>query len=137
MARRTSVMVVDTAVWADYFNGEDTALVMRLEQALTAEEDIALLPLILTEVLQGFRSDSGFARARDLLLALPLVVPPPATHVAAAALFRRLRARGGTIRGTIDCIIAQTCIEGKLQLLSPDIDFLRIAEHTPLDLYRP
>ncbi len=131
------MIVVDTAVWAAYFNGEHTALVARLDQALRTEEDIALLPVILTEVLQGFRSDSGFARARDLLLAMLLVAPSPATHVAAAALFRRLRARGATIRGTIDCIIAQTCIDGELQLLSPDIDFVRIAEHAPLDLYRP
>jgi predicted nucleic acid-binding protein len=36
--------------------------------------------------------------------------------------------------GTIDCIIAQTCITAGLELLSTDQDFAAIARHTPLRL---
>jgi predicted nucleic acid-binding protein len=47
-----------------------------------------------------------------------------------------LRRRGITVRGIIDCIIAETCLELEAQLLSPDADFERIARHTSLQLWR-
>lgn len=129
-------MIVDTTVWASYFNGEITPHVARLERALAEQEDLAILPVILTEVLQGFRSEHGFITGRDLLLALPILVPSIQTHVEAARLFRRLRAKGVTVRGAIDCIIAQTCVERDIEILSPDADFRRIADHSPLRLCR-
>ena len=49
------MIVVDTTVWADWFNGAPSAEVDRLDQAL-ADEEAGLTPLILTEVLQGFRA---------------------------------------------------------------------------------
>lgn len=125
---------MDTTVWASYFNGEKTPHVVRLEHALVEEEDLAILPVIVTEVLQGFRSERGFITGRDLLLALPILAPSLQTHVEAARLFRRLRAKGVTVRGAIDCIIAQTCVERDIELLSPDSDFRRIADHSPLRL---
>ena len=90
--------------------------------------------MVLTEVLQGFRADSDFGRARGLLLRLPLLTLDADGHVEAARLYRRLRNRGVTVRGTIDCIIAQTCITAGLELLSTDQDFASIARHTPLRL---
>ncbi|HVR73272.1 MAG TPA: PIN domain nuclease [Planctomycetota bacterium] len=128
------MLIVDTNVWASYFNGAKTPHVDRLEQALSAEEDLAVLPIIVTETLQGFRTERAFLTAKDLLLGLPVIEPSIQTHVAAAILFRGLRARGVTIRGAIDCIIAQACIEQDAELLSPDADFRRIARHAPLRL---
>jgi predicted nucleic acid-binding protein len=127
------VIVVDTAVWADWFNGADSPEVDRLMQALD-RQDAGLVPVILTEVLQGFRADRDFQRGRDLLIGLPLLTLDGEGHVAAARLYRRLRRRGVTVRGTIDCIIAQTCIATSAELLSTDRDFAAIARHTPLRL---
>jgi predicted nucleic acid-binding protein len=127
------VIVVDTAVWADWFNGTDSPQIGRLGHALD-RQDVGLVPVVLTEVLQGFRADRDFVRARDLLLRLPLLTLDVDGHVAAARLYRRLRSRGITVRGTIDCIIAQTCITTGLELLSTDQDFEGIARHTPLRL---
>ena len=127
------MIVVDTAVWADWFNGTDSPEVARLAQALD-RQDAGLVPVVLTEVLQGFRADRDFLRARDLLLGLPLLALDVDGYVAAARLYRRLRSRGITVRGTIDCIIAQTCITAGLELLSTDQDFAGIARHTPLRL---
>ena len=42
--------------------------------------------------------------------------------------------KGVTVRGAIDCIIAQTCLDLDAELLSPDVDFERIAGHTSLRL---
>ena len=55
-------MIADTNVWADFFNGGRNAHVDRLALALEQEEDIAVIPIVVTEVLQGFRTDSGFDR---------------------------------------------------------------------------
>jgi len=129
-------MIVDTTVWADYFNGGESPCTDRLDRALAEEEEVAILPVIVAEVLQGFRTETGFLKARDLLLGLPVLVPSIECHVEAACLFRRLRGKGITVRGTIDCIIAQTCLDHDAELLSPDADFHRIAENTRLRLWR-
>ena len=128
-------MLVDTTVWADWFNGHQTPQVARLDTALD-EEDAGLTMLILTEVLQGFRRDSDFERARQRLGRLPMLALDAEGHIHAAQLYRRLRKRGITIRGTVDCLIAQTCIGADVELLSTDDDFAVIARHTPLRLWR-
>jgi predicted nucleic acid-binding protein len=127
------VIVVDTTVWADWFNGTETPEVGHLARALD-RQDAGLAPVILTEVLQGFRADRDFERARVLLVQLPVLTLDVEGHVAAARLFRRLRRKGVTVRGTIDCLIAQTCIAAGVELLSTDQDFAAIARHTPLRL---
>lgn len=55
-------------------------------------------------------------------------------YIAAAQLFRFLRARGVTVRGAVDCVISQTCLDHDAELLSSDVAFLRISEHTSLRL---
>ena len=87
----------------------------------------------MTEVLQGFKTDAGFRKAKAILTALPQ--PDLDCHVRAARLFRRLRRKDVTVRGAVDCIIAQVCIDAGATLLSPDLDFVRIAEHSDLQLW--
>lgn len=128
------MIIVDSNTWADFFNGATTPYVRRLDAALDEEEDLAVVPIIITEVLQGFRTDSGYRRARRALLALPVIEPSVGCHVRAASLFRSLRREGVTVRGAVDCIIAQTCLDIGAELLSPDADFRRIARHTRLRL---
>ena len=131
------MILVDSSTWADYFNGAKSPWTDRLDSALEMEEDLAVLPIIVTEVLKGFRTESGFRRARMMLTALPVIIPDIEIHVRAARLFRRLRGRGVTVRGAVDCVIAQTCMDTDAELLSPDRDFALIAEHAPLLLWRP
>jgi predicted nucleic acid-binding protein len=131
------MIVVDSNDWADYFNGADTPYVDRLHDALKQEDDIAILPIIVTEVLKGLRSDTGFHEARTVLTALPVLYPDLECHVRAALLFRRLREAGVTVRGAVDCIIAQSCIEAGALLLSPDSGFRTISDHSELNLWQP
>ena len=130
------MMIVDSNTWADFFNGVGTPHVQRLDAALQQEEDRALVPIIITEVLQGFRTDSGFHRAQHVLVSLPVIHPTVDAHVRAARLFRSLRRRGVKVRGAVDCVMAQTCLDFGAELLSPDVDFEQIARHTPLRLWR-
>ena len=129
------MIVVDSNTWADYFNGAPTPWAQRLESALESEEEIAVLALIVTEVLQGFRTSRGFEQARRVLTSLPAIQPGIETHVEAARLYRFLRGKGVTVRGAVDCIIAATCIEVRAELLSPDADFVQIARFTSLELW--
>lgn len=129
------MIVVDSNTWADFFNGVPTPHVGRLDAALENEEDLSVIPIIVTEVLQGFRTDTGFQRARRVLLALPVIHPDVDCHVRAARLFRSLRRRGITVRGAVDCVIAQACLDTGAELLSPDVDFEHIARHTALRLW--
>lgn len=41
-----------------------------------------------------------------------------------------------TVRGAIDCIIAQACLDLDAELLSPDADVQRIARQAPLQVWR-
>jgi predicted nucleic acid-binding protein len=92
-AAPTRVIIADTAVRADWFSGVNSAQVEHLAVALD-RQDAGLVPVILTEILQGFRRDRDFERTRALLLQLPALTLDIDGHAAAARLFRRLRRQG-------------------------------------------
>ena len=126
------MIVVDSSVWIGYFTGKKTSETEKLD-ALLGEEPIAIGDLILTEVLQGFRTDKDFRKARELLLALNVVNMLDTTiALKSAENFRLLRKKGITVRKTIDCIIATYCIENKLPLLHSDKDFQPFHKHLKL-----
>ena len=131
------MILVDSSTWAAFFRGSDDPQVARLDDALRDHDDLVALPIIVTEVLQGFRSDLDFERARSLLARVPMIPSTFDSHVRAARLYRTLRRRGITIRGTVDCVIAQACLDVGAELLSLDADFERIARGAPLRLWRP
>ncbi|MBI4870640.1 MAG: PIN domain-containing protein [Candidatus Riflebacteria bacterium] len=47
------MILVDTGVWVDFFNGADTPHRRTLHRLLEADEDLAISGLFLAEVLQG------------------------------------------------------------------------------------
>ena len=65
------MIVVDSSVWIDYFNGTSTAEADRLD-SLLGVEPLAIGDFILLEVLQGFREQKDFDRARRFLSQLTL-----------------------------------------------------------------
>lgn len=135
MEKESRLIRVDTSVWAAYFNGAMCPETACLDRVLAEEtRAIVLLPIILTEVLQGFWTESGFRSALAWLRKVPILEPSIETHIAAARMFRRLRSRGVTVRGAVDCVIARPCIESGAALLTLDRDFRLIARHEPLML---
>ena len=96
------MIVVDTTVWIDFLNGHDAPQVRRL-RALFGTEEIAVGDLMLCEVLQGLQSEPAAREVEALLRRFDIVpMAGEAIAVTAARKFRRLRARGITIRKTID-----------------------------------
>jgi len=101
------MMVVDSSVWIDYFNGKITKQT-NLLHSLLGNELIVVGDLILTEVLQGFQNDKDFKKAGELLDSLIFrQMLGKELAVKSAKNYRRLRKKGVTVRKTIDVII--TC----------------------------
>jgi predicted nucleic acid-binding protein len=98
---------------------------------------LAIGDLILAEVLQGCRTDREFDLVRNTLSALDLIViGGEAAAVEAARNFRRLRAKGVTVRKTIDTLIATRCILDGLELLHDDRGFEPFEQHLGLRYVR-
>ena len=117
------MILVDSSVWIDYFRGTITAEADKLDMILGVEP-IAIGDLILTEVLQGFDSDRAFNQAKKLLTSLTIVeLGGKDIAIQAAKNFRTLRAKGITVRKTIDTVIATRCIQSGYILLFSDRDF--------------
>jgi predicted nucleic acid-binding protein len=117
------MVIVDTTVWVDYLKGTDTPEAGWLEDELERQR-LGLTDLILCEVLQGVRGERRFAEVRRELLRFEVHRSGGAElAIAAAGNYRRLRARGRTVRRTIDCLIATFCIMNGHSLLHSDRDF--------------
>jgi predicted nucleic acid-binding protein len=102
------MIVVDTSVWIDHFNGRWTPEVAILDRLL-GTESLLIGDLILVEVLQGFRLEADFRRAQRLLGAFEFS-PMVGLRVASARNYRILRTLGVTVRKTIDVIIGTFCM---------------------------
>ncbi|MBI4206303.1 MAG: PIN domain nuclease [Betaproteobacteria bacterium] len=117
------MILVDSSVWVDYFNGVACPETDRLDRLL-AIGPVLTGDIILTEVLQGFDNDAEFRRARTLLARLPFEpMLGRAVALQSAANYRRLRRQGVTVRKTIDVMIATFCIINNHTLLHRDRDF--------------
>ena len=126
------MMLVDSSVWIDYFNGVHSPETDHLD-ALLGSEIAATGDLILLEVLQGFRAEADLATARHAMSSLPYfdLLGRARAHRAAGR-YRELRKAGVTVRKTIDVIIGSFCIDEGLPLLFSDRDFLPMVRHLGL-----
>jgi predicted nucleic acid-binding protein len=117
------MVLADTSVWVGYFNGVSTWQTERLDLLLDTEP-VALGDLILTEVLQGFRSDTDFRKAQTFLAELPFYeLGDYEVCLQAARNYSALRIKGITVHKTIDVIIVTACIKWNFELLDNDRDF--------------
>jgi predicted nucleic acid-binding protein len=126
------MIIVDSSVWIDYFNSHITPQTDRLDQLLSSQP-IAIGNLILTEVLQGFRQDTDYNTAKQLLTNLTIFNLLEADlAIKSADNFRALRKQGITVRKTIDVIIASFCIANNHKLLFVDRDFQPFVQYLGL-----
>jgi predicted nucleic acid-binding protein len=128
------MILVDSSVWIDYFRGSDTRQSAFLARQIDAGGvEIASGDLMVAEVLQGFRSER---QAREAAAAFDLIetvdIGGRALAIKSARNYRLLRARGVTVRSTIDCLIATFCIERRIPLLHDDRDYDPFARHLGL-----
>ncbi len=126
------MILVDSSVWIDFFNGTENAETDRLNEILGLEE-VVIGDLILAEVLQGFRNDTDYKTAKNVLTSLAVHdLLGKELAIKSANNFRKLRKKGITIRKTADVIIATYCIENKVPLLFTDKDFIPFVKNLRL-----
>jgi predicted nucleic acid-binding protein len=126
------MIIVDSSVWIDYFNGREIPEVAKLDSLLETEL-LGVGDLMITEVLQGFRQDKDYQTAKQLLTSLTVLEMLGAEMaIKSANNFRDLRKKGITIRKTIDVMIATFCIENGHELLFSDKDFAPFVEYLGL-----
>ena len=126
------MILVDSSVWIEYFNGIENVNTDYLDEIL-GSEPVGIGDLMLTEVLQGFRTDSGYKTAKRLLTDLPILeIVGTERAIRAAENYRLLRKKGVTVRKTIDTLIATFCIDQQYPLLFTDRDFAPFVRHLGL-----
>jgi len=129
------MIVVDSSVWIDHFNGRRTEQTLRLGQLLDDEDRPILVgDVIMYEVLCGFRMAQAALAARRLLEARVLVTMLGFDLVhRALENHRALRAKGATVP-VPDVFIGTYCIETGADLLTADRDFVPMRDHLGLRL---
>ncbi|MEQ8693416.1 MAG: PIN domain nuclease [Pseudomonadales bacterium] len=126
------MILVDTSVWIDYFTGKSSAQTDALDSALE-EGTVAIGDLIFLEILQGFRNERDFRKAKATLETLDRYeLLGHSMALKSAENYRILRKKGLTIRKSNDVVIATFCIENKLPLLFSDKDFVPFVDHLGL-----
>ena len=123
------MIAVDTSTWIGYLQGDDGHDSELLDRALQNRQ-VVMVPVVLTEVLSDSNLPADVART---LLQLPLIEIEPgywqrAGELRAKVLQKRRKARLG------DALIAQSCIDRDLSLLTRDRDFQAFVEAAGLDL---
>ncbi|MBP6218328.1 MAG: PIN domain nuclease [Oligoflexales bacterium] len=128
------MIIVDSSVWIDYFNGTENRETNLLDKILD-EQLLGVLDLIYIEVLQGFSKDKDYKIAEKLFSSLSFY-ESSGKELADAAIknFRFLRKKGVTVRKTIDVIIASFCVSHDFSLLHRDKDFLPMGKFLNLKM---
>jgi predicted nucleic acid-binding protein len=123
------MIAVDTSTWIAYLEGEGGKDTELLDRALR-DRQVLMVPVVLTEVLSDPKLPAEVSSA---LAELPLVDLRPgywqrAGALRAGVLAKRRKARLG------DALIAQSCIDDAVPLLTRDRDFRSFADAAGLDL---
>jgi predicted nucleic acid-binding protein len=131
------VVIIDTTVWIDYFDGIENSETNWLNTELDRRR-LGLTDIILCEVLQGVRDDVVANEVERSLLKLEVFETGGVTLAREAAKnYRALRSRGRTVRKTIDCLIATFCIRDQHSLLHRDRDFDAFEKFLELSVIHP
>jgi predicted nucleic acid-binding protein len=119
------VILVDSSVWIDFFNGASNRAVDRLHALLEdSSSTLATADLVVYEVLRGFRNSRALVDAQALMSELTQVELGGLAHALQAAdHYRALRSTGYSIRSPIDVLLASYCITHGHLLLHRDADF--------------
>lgn len=132
------MMLVDSSVWIDLFNGHDSPEAAQLRSRIIDDDPLLVPGVVITEILVGVRSEADAERIERSLVPFDRAPQWDDTdYREAARIYRVCRASGATLRSAIDCLIAQTCLRYDFELLTKDRDFRVVARHFPLRLAGP
>jgi predicted nucleic acid-binding protein len=123
------MIAADTSTWIAYLEGQQGEDAQVLDKAL-ADRQVLMIPVVLTELL----SDPGLpSEVAATLVEIPMIDVEPgywqrAGALRAKVLSKRRKARLG------DALIAQTCVDRGVALLTRDKEFRAFAAAARLNL---
>jgi predicted nucleic acid-binding protein len=123
------MIAADTSTWIAFLQGDSGKDVQLLDKALE-DRQVVMAPAVLTELLSDPKLPDDVVRN---LTEIPLIEIQPgywerAGALRAKAISKRRKARLG------DALIAQSCIDRGVPLLTRDRDFQAFAQGANLDL---
>jgi predicted nucleic acid-binding protein len=123
------MIAADTSTWIAFFSGAEGEDVERLDEALQ-DRLVMMPPPVLSELLSDPKLSAGLeATLRDVpLLDTSNGYWARAGRLRATVLARRRKARLG------DALIAQSCLDHRVPLLTRDRDFMAFTAAAGLDL---
>ena len=122
------MILADASVFIDASRAILTPRTARLRTSAD-DEQVAIGDLTLAEVLRGCRDTRHAQETEVWLLRYPVIdIGGRDVAVEAAANYRRLRARGVTVSGLVDLLLATRCILDGHALLFADRDFAPFVE---------
>ena len=127
------MILIDTSAWVEFLRDTGTTVSDVVHELLM--EEIAVCDAVRMEVLAGARDESHLSSLRRLLARAAVIPTLTTDYDDAAALYRRCRRRGETVRKLVDCLIAATAIRAGATVLHNDADFDTLARHTELRVY--
>jgi predicted nucleic acid-binding protein len=123
------MIAADTSTWIAFLEGESDEDAQLLDKAL-ADRQVVMIPVVLTELL----SDPGLPSAVfETLVEIPLIEITPGCWQRAGALRARVLSLSRKAR-LGDALIAQTCLDRDIPLLTRDRDFRAFVEIASLNL---
>jgi len=123
------VIAADTSSWIAFLAGNSGEDVKLLDRALE-DRHVVMVPVVLTELLSDANLPSGVV---EIISEVPLIEIAPGYWQRAGALRARVLAKRRKAR-LGDALIAQTCIDQGVPLITRDRDFRAFAEAAHLDL---
>jgi len=114
------MIVVDSSVWIDYFNGKKTPQTDWLDSALG--NTLSSWATGLTEVLQDFKA-MRISRSHEIFSGNTIMAMGDVPWLCRVRSITGSQRKGVTVRKTIDVMIGTFCIHYRLPLLHDDRDF--------------
>ena len=126
------MVIADSSVWVAFQRQPESEVGRHLDSLLARDEVIMVGP-VLTEILQGARSEQEFAFLAQRLKSLAFLDADQDTWVIAGRLNFELKTKGGLL-ASADLVVSALAVQHDLTLYTTDSDFSRVAG---LRLYEP
>lgn len=131
-------VLVDTSAWIEYLRGTGSTHNVWIREAIATQRPLGWTDPVLYELTAGARNPERVAALRGLLMRGPMhPVAGLRDWEEAAYLYRTARARGVTVRSSMDCLVAAVALRTDNAILALDRDFEALAEVSSLELVAP
>lgn len=123
------MIAADTSTWIAFFEGASGEDVQILDKAL-GDRQVLMVPAVLTELLSDAQIPASVA---GVLKELPMLAIESGYWIRAGELRAKVLSKGRRAR-LGDALIAQSCLDNGIALLTRDRDFQGFAEAADLNL---